>query len=144
MCYVMYIASDSRLPMIPFDEFSPGFCVEPLEEEEDVVRKHFSRPYVYRVGAHTCCACGFQLHNGCSSEDAEAVAGSRSALLLYLQKALENRSAVELFVCWYDSLETSPARRETVTPERLIAADGLLSSVHAEAAAGEFYVVAAE
>jgi hypothetical protein len=59
MCWVLYVAADLPLPLQPFDRVAPEFNVAVLTPREEPVRGQFSKPFVYRVGAHTLCGCGF-------------------------------------------------------------------------------------
>lgn len=56
---VVFIASRTPLPMVPWSDESPGFNVAPLSEHEEMVRIHLSLPYVCCAGSHTQCGCGF-------------------------------------------------------------------------------------
>ena len=62
MCYVLYGASDKVLSLIKYDEENPALWVGELgsfEDEDELVIKQFTLPYIYYIGAHTYCGCGF-------------------------------------------------------------------------------------
>ena len=53
MCWVLYLAADRELPLVPWTEQSPAFNVHSLPEAERGVTVQFSKSHVYAVGAHT-------------------------------------------------------------------------------------------
>jgi len=59
MCLQVFVAADEPLPTIPFDSAAPAFNASTLWPEAESVRRHFSKPYIYSLGAQTGCACGF-------------------------------------------------------------------------------------
>jgi hypothetical protein len=96
MCLSVFIASDSELPLVEWNVERPGFNVSVLIPGEESVRKWLQRPYVYTLGAHTHCGCGFQRNEDNAPED---VAASRQALSEYVAAA-SRRGPVDLYVCW--------------------------------------------
>ena len=65
MCMLLYIASDHPLPEIPWDEKNPAFYVtSKLWEKAECIRNIFTKPYVYYLGSHQKCGCGFSYDNG--------------------------------------------------------------------------------
>ena len=102
MCWVLYLACDQPLPLQPFDREAPAFNVAQLTPREEPVRGQFSKPYAYRVGAHTLCGCGFdrgQAHPD-HPEELEKTEASLRSLYAYLSDALEDCHSLELYACW--------------------------------------------
>jgi hypothetical protein len=63
MCQVLYGASDRVLSLIKYDDENPALWVGELgsfEDEDELVIKQFTLPYIYYIGAHTYCGCGFR------------------------------------------------------------------------------------
>jgi hypothetical protein len=61
-CERVYIASDHRLPLAPF-QAEGDFWVGELEIEEDrEVRLLFTKPHIYYLGSHGGCGCGFSYY----------------------------------------------------------------------------------
>src|SRR5690606_30128500 len=58
--FVLYIATQQPLPIIPWDGNTRGIHTEILSEYDQDVRLHFSDPHVLYVGSDTCCGCGFR------------------------------------------------------------------------------------
>jgi hypothetical protein len=87
MCWVLYLAADRPLPLQPFDQRAPAFNVAELTSHEDGVRQQFSKPFVYSLGAHTHCGCGFD--RGQANPD------------------------LELFACWDGDQGAGPDHRWT-------------------------------
>jgi hypothetical protein len=102
MCMMVYIASDYPLPLLAWDKARPRFNVEKLTERDEAVRRHFSKPYAYYVGAHEGCGCGFQCGLYPDADPARVADAneSRRRLSEYLSVALQHQASVELFACW--------------------------------------------
>jgi hypothetical protein len=102
MCWVLYLACDQRLPLQPFDREAPAFNIAELTPREEPVRGQFSKPYVYRVGAHTLCGCGFDRGqaNPDHPEELETTEASLRRLHAYLSDALGACRNLELYACW--------------------------------------------
>ena len=131
MCVMLYIASEDQLPLVPFDKDNPAFNVSELPERAIAVRQRFSKSYVYELGSHTGCGCGFQygysLVSGqyfpdTESPPAEAQAGleSRRRLALYLRNALAAQESIQLFACWAGDEGREADRQAFLAPEDLI------------------------
>ncbi len=57
---VVYIASEVVLRTWPFVVEEPGFHVTDVPAQDEAVKRHFSKPFVYYAGAFEGCGCGFQ------------------------------------------------------------------------------------
>ena len=102
MCWVLYLAADRQLPLCPFEPASPRFNVVDVAGREAEVRRQFSKPFVYALGAHTGCCCGFDRGqaNPEHPEELAATEASLRALCEFLDVALETAGPLELFACW--------------------------------------------
>jgi hypothetical protein len=60
MCLVLYLGSEKRLPIIPYNPEQPAFNTKELDEQEKPVLKHFSMPQVLYVGSNEGCGCSFR------------------------------------------------------------------------------------
>jgi len=108
MCLVAYIAARQALPVIGWDPAAPAFHVREDDAGIAQVRGHFRLPFVYYIGSHTGCGCGF------NSLDANADAGqpesshrTLAALGEYLRAAVAQAGPLELYTCW-DRDEADP------------------------------------
>jgi hypothetical protein len=125
MCKMLFVAADEPLPLIPWQQNNPAFWVREIREAEAGVRKQFTKPYIYYVGSHEGCGCGFaygiwpidDASPFAMSKRAEEAAGREAVQCLseYLARAVENGD-VELYACWEEEQEYDPAERATVTP----------------------------
>ncbi len=90
MCWVLYLAADRPLALHPFDPAAPGFNLAELAPREQVVRGQFGKPFVYRLGAHTWCGCGFDRGQVGPDQqrEMEATEASLRHLRAYLGEAL--------------------------------------------------------
>jgi hypothetical protein len=113
MCWVLYLAADRPLPLRSFDPGSPAFNVTELEGREVAVRSQFSRPFVYALGAHTGCGCGFDRDQANPRHPAELQATEKAleALHAYLREALDMGGTLELFACWDGDQAATPDQR---------------------------------
>jgi hypothetical protein len=86
MCWVLYLAADRPLTERLFDPESPAFNVASVSGNETSVRKQFSKAFVYALGAHTGCGCGFDREqaNADHPEELAAAEVSLEALRRYL------------------------------------------------------------
>src|SRR4051812_39214604 len=123
MCWVIYVASDTPLPSSARGETDRRFCVEDLSSRDEPVRRHFSKPSVYRLGSREGRGCGLQygLHEAFEDDpgalaDADA---SRRDLAEFLTRALRHQSELEMFACWDGDQSAEPEFRATICPEDL-------------------------
>jgi hypothetical protein len=116
VCWVLYLAADRPLPLKPFDPGTPAFNVAELSHHEAAVRIQFSKPFVYALGAHTGCGCGFDAEaaNRDHPEELEASTASLEALRTYLEAALATAGALELYACWDGDQGSTPDQRRRV------------------------------
>ena len=73
-----------------------------LSEGEAVVKKQFSLPFVYYVGSHEGCGCGFQAGQYPQFVDEEKTLKeeSLSRFSTYLKKNRSKGERVEIYSCW--------------------------------------------
>ena len=121
MCQVLYIAADRELPLIAWHEQTPAFHVTPLPEREEAVRRHFSKPHVYYLGAHTGCSCGFayghlDLRDEKDQTEDTASRASTAGLRAYLAQVSRDGD-VELYSCWEGDWYLPAEHRFEVTTE---------------------------
>lgn len=116
MCLVIYLATDAQLPV--GDETAAALSVRLPKRKR--VRAELNAAYVYEIGAHTGCGCGF-LTDGDDSDEAVKTSESRTALRSYVEQALQS-GEVELLVCWGGD-ENKAARTLVMSPEQLVTAD---------------------
>jgi hypothetical protein len=109
---MIYIASDRPLPLIDWRGEFPAFHVRELRPQEEAVRTHFRKPFVYYVGSHEGCGCGFAYGQWpCDGEDysLEDAAARRSVRRFSEYLASATRlGAVELYACWDGEQDRTP------------------------------------
>ncbi len=131
MCMMLYMASDHQLPEIEWDDKNPAFFVTPdLHPAVEVVRKQFSKYYVYYAGSHEHCGCGFGYCNDDYYRDVyrgnpdiidRAIRENAAAretvrrLREYLEKAAQS-GPVELYSVWAGAEGKEPEERIDVGP----------------------------
>jgi hypothetical protein len=123
MCIMVYVASDHPLPTTAWDLNRPAFHVVDVAERDALVRCQFSKPYVYYVGSHEGCGCGFQFgeYEGFEEEaDLPDKRNSRRLLAEFLAVALQHQQEVELFACWDGDQAIQPEYRAKLHPADLM------------------------
>lgn len=127
MCKVLYIGASESLPLIPWTEEEPGFYVSSLERELDrEARAQFSLPYVYYAGSHELCGCGFFFdENREQGVHVKSLDTIRSLVNLthYIEDALAQGIAVQLFACEDGDQQVTPEHLDSVTPSQISAAN---------------------
>ena len=113
MCWLLYVAADRPLPHRPFSPESPAFNVADLDGREVAVRAQFGKAFVYALGAHTGCGCGFDRGQANPLHPAELQATERSldALHDFLRDAMEAAGPLELYACWDGDQAATPDQR---------------------------------
>jgi hypothetical protein len=133
MCLEVFVAADEPLPTIPFNSAAPAFNASTLWPTAESVRRHFSKPHVYSLGAQTGCACGFYYSPDDVDPDffnapnvpeevkeivrADYAAGREAVRQLkrYLTFAVGRSGLAEVFSCWIGDETAEPVSRRTVT-----------------------------
>ena len=119
MCLAVYLASDKELPSIPWNEGTPGFHVDELNQTDLGVLQQFPWPNVSYVGSHTFCGCGFQAgeYRGSDHEPPDLAEREQSlqALSHYLAARLADGAQVRIFACWEGNEETEPEETRRLT-----------------------------
>jgi len=59
MCTRVFIAADRPLPVVTWREEEPSFHTSEINEADEWVKPYLSKPFIYFVGSHLGCACGF-------------------------------------------------------------------------------------
>jgi hypothetical protein len=119
---VVYLAADRPLREIKWEESTPRFHASALAPREESVQRQFGLPYVICVGAHTGCACGFQLGQYpqvWNPADAAEMRKSLRELANYVREAMTTAQTIQLFACWDGDQEASPEHRRTLMPSLL-------------------------
>ena len=118
MCLAVYIASNKELALIPWVEAKPSFNILPLSKEEIPVKKQFSLEFVYYVGSHQGCGCGF-FKEGEAGEELAEVEESYKKLATYIIKAKENGASIQLFSCWEGDQTSKVENKEKINESTL-------------------------
>ena len=100
MCLVAYIAAAGELPTLEWNHEIPAFHVKNFDDGIAKVRGHFRLPFVYYLGSHEGCGCGFNRGSASEPHQLEAVRQTLAALSRYLQAAVSQVGTIELYTCW--------------------------------------------
>lgn len=122
---VVYIASRSPIPLIPWRQDAPAFNVIELSDQERKVCRHFTLPHIYQAGSHTSCGCGFnegREHPECgddaTAESSEALESS-SKLVHYIREY----RVEQIYSCWSGDEGESKESERRIRPDDLIELD---------------------
>jgi hypothetical protein len=121
MCMALYLAADEPVPTTEWREGESVFVIQPLNESQERVRKQFTKPAVFYLGAHTGCSCGFaygQLKPETPEQLLQEQMSRRSVEELqgFLAGQVANGRDVELFACWEGDQGAPPEQRLDITP----------------------------
>ena len=121
MCMAVYIASDSPLTLVPWNEADPRFYVADLDGDDSAVRRHFAEAHVYYAGSHEGCGCGFQYgqYPEIEDEDRPRKRDSLNRFADYLDRETANVGTVHVFACWEGDQTAPPEHRRKLAPEDL-------------------------
>ena len=115
MCYEIYIASDKPLKTIDWDEKNRTLNVNKIDSKDEITKKIFSKPYIYYIGSHLKCGCGFfyesSLTPDCDEKEvARQVNQSQKELKTYIRQSLGKSKEIELYVSWEGEKEKGPLK----------------------------------
>ncbi len=100
MCWALYLASDLKMPRIPWDERARRLALLPLDASDDVVSGKFSLPNIAYVCSHDGCGCGFMDESESSGEGLRLRLSALSELHELLVSMLSSGAIIEMFLCW--------------------------------------------
>jgi hypothetical protein len=118
MCLVVYIASRSPLP--PLD--APAFNVNSLAPHEELVRAHFSLPFVASAGSYTGCGCGFNYGRCYVEEDSQECAQALESSAM-LARFVGEYQVEQIYSCWSGDEAKPQAFARQLAPEMLMTAN---------------------
>jgi hypothetical protein len=119
MCWVLYLASELPLRTIGWDQEKPALNVQAIPRAESPVSRQFTRRYLYSVGSHTLCGCGFDRAQANLQHPEELLDAERSlrSFQEYLQDAVGLVGELELYACWDGDQAAEPDHRWALTPD---------------------------
>lgn len=124
MCLVVFIASRSPLPLVPWNPQLPAFNVTVLSPHEERVRAHFALPYVASAGSHTGCGCGFNY--GRQYPDFEEDSQDRAQALessALLARFMNEHQVEQIYSCWSGDEAEPKVSDKKFLPETLVATE---------------------
>lgn len=129
----LYIGSEQKLPIIPWDKGCPGFHTTELDEREAAILQKISLPNILYVGSDQGCGCGFRhvlLEKGewlvYEDEDSEAIEESQKnqeALYKYIRSYVDKNKTVEMYGCWEDEFDKPSEAIEELNVDDLLRYD---------------------
>ena len=115
MCWALYLASDTELPLVPWVESAHGFCTLPLSDYEICVTSQFSLPNALYLGSHQGCGCGFMSDDSDGVEESMLRRKTMACLADYLNAALQKGGRLEMYFCWEGDQGSQPVGRKHLT-----------------------------
>ena len=124
MCLAIFIALDRPFPVTPKEKHETPFRVTEIRPNDEGVRKHFSKPYIYEILGKDGCACDFQYDPRMEgvelcAEECRLARANLFQLAAYLTRVLRAGGWLELYAGYCSELALPPTYRETITPEQL-------------------------
>lgn len=106
MCLAAYLRSSCPIPEIKWNKNAPAFYIEAVEKSSRV-RRRFSVPYIYYIGSHEGCGCGF-LKAGEVGTDLERCQENYKALGQAIREHMRLGATIEVFSCWEGEQASEP------------------------------------
>jgi len=128
MCLLIFVASDTPLPIVEDDPDLPLFSTRLVDEETQPITRWFSKPHIMEL-TYGGCGCGFYysesdldpLSQGDVPDDVKANAkrvyeesvAMVNRLAAYIADASKS-SFAEVYCCWDGDWEVEPESRQAV------------------------------
>ncbi len=118
MCFMLYLASDSEIPLSLWSKTNQNVCfTKPV-----IKPPQFSKKNILYVNSTECCGCGFKqeddvLHPDFSEIDEKIK--NQCQLHKHLSNFLNEETSIELFGCWAGSENDLEKQREIQVDELL-------------------------
>lgn len=129
MCFLLYAGTSESIIRRKWSQESPDISVASLEGDEELIRVHFSKAEVQKIGSTSHCGCDFpsaMFQNGgwpeieYSEKDEEQQKSeqfNREALVGLLRTLKEDW--IELYGVWAGDYSQAPAAREEISLQDL-------------------------
>lgn len=115
VCFALYLASDRVLPVWPWNKDARGFYAEHADRHH-LRNPALSKPYVYYLGSHLGCGCGFLTDGSVAgTPEDEEIRQTHVQLADYLALAARDGPA-ELLMTWEGEEGHLPQRAGTIHP----------------------------
>jgi hypothetical protein len=121
MCLAVYLASNIEVHPIAWNSAAPAYFLQPVVNDH-AVRKQFSLQFVYYVGSHQGCGCGFS-KDGEIGKERDLCQENYTTLGRTLREAICGGTPAELFTCWEGDQGEPPESIHSVTPAEIEEAD---------------------
>ena len=132
MCFVLYIASDSPIPDIPWDDTAPKLHTTALTEHDSAVRGAFTKRNVKYLGSSNHCGCGFRHPSnqigewpeeyliGNDPEFGSDTQEDHDSLYKFLIQQSKSTNEIEIYGCWDGEFSEPPARHEKIQVDDVV------------------------
>ena len=113
MCMALFLGSEAKLPIIPFNQDAPAFHTHELTDPDKSVLVHFTLPHVIYIGASSGCGCSFRhatFHKGewpvyILDDELESIATQNDHQSLYNYLKNSGQTKFEIHACWEDEFD---------------------------------------
>jgi hypothetical protein len=135
MCLMLYLGSDKERHISFWDRANPQFYVQKTniqytDEKQQInaieqAKLNFSKQFIYYVGSHEGCGCGFRQDGFWLQVDEEIKkrAENHKNLFEYLSGCLEDENTIEIYACWAGSENESPQSKRTISVQEIVRDD---------------------
>ncbi|MDB5223401.1 MAG: hypothetical protein JWN83_2068 [Chitinophagaceae bacterium] len=100
MCFAVYIGTNEKQQISEWKENETLIYFNELTEDDQIVKKKFTKANVYYVGANTGCSCGFawEIENFSDPEEQESKKSPQK--LIDFIKEQTKKEDLEFYCCW--------------------------------------------
>ena len=130
---VLFLGTDAELTTSEWSQQEPTFFIGAPSEGEAPVRRHFSTPNVYVLGAHTGCGCGYgygqdpewyawaaEFPEEADPDPDPLEPVSRRQLADFLRQLVDEGHTVDVYACWSGDEAQQSAGSLLLTPEAFL------------------------
>jgi hypothetical protein len=132
MCFALYIAVDTTLPIQLRNDKAPAFYTEGADDYRGSL-PIFSKPHIYYLGSHMGCGCGFLIDEAVDTPKYRAAMQTRLQLVNFLRQ-VTTLGSVEMWMTWEGEEAFPPKARAHICPKDII--EGLVTFYD-----GQFFIV---
>ena len=125
---VLYLGSEEKLPIIPYNPEQPAFNTKKLEEQEKPILQHFSLPHVLYIVSNEGCGCSFRhaLYEKGDwtyvvwEDEAKATATHVDHQVLANYLIASKLRKFEIYTCWDGDYALQAENEETISVDDLL------------------------
>lgn len=122
MCMSFYMATNNKLPVIPYNEKEPCFNSTNLTFPDKKLLAGFTLPHITEFGSDQGCGCGFRhalldnehWYDVINPEDTRSENNNHQQLFDFIKQNSQEQKSLEILSCWNEDFY-SVNHKETIS-----------------------------